>query len=124
MNYVLHLAHQVNSMPKKYTTLKEFYPYYLTEHQDKTSRTLHFIGTAGLITLLIYGLFVGPLWLIALVPVCGYGFAWVGHFFFEKNKPATFIYPGMSLISDFIMFWHILTGQIGKKLEEAKRTIA
>lgn len=111
-------------MPKKYTTLKEFYPYYLTEHQNPTSRALHFIGTGGLIALLLYGLFVGPLWLVALVPVCGYGFAWAGHFFFEKNKPATFVYPGMSLISDFIMFWHILTGQIGKKLEEAKRKVA
>lgn len=110
-------------MPKKYSTLKEFYPYYLTEHQHPTSRALHFTGTAGLIILLGYGLFVGPLWLVALVPVCGYGFAWVGHFFFEKNKPATFVYPGMSLISDFIMFWHILTGQLPKKLEEAKKIV-
>ncbi|MBK7344113.1 MAG: DUF962 domain-containing protein [Saprospiraceae bacterium] len=110
-------------MNKKYSTLKEFYPYYLTEHQHPTSRALHFIGTAGLITLLVYGLFVGPLWLVALVPVCGYGFAWVGHFFFEKNKPATFVYLGMSLISDFIMFWHILTGQLPKKLEEAKKIV-
>lgn len=111
------------SMKEKYTNLKEFYPYYLTEHQHPVSRALHVIGTAGLIVLLIYGIVVGPLWLIALVPVCGYGFAWTGHFFFEKNKPATLVYPGMSLASDFIMFWHILTGQIGKKMEEAIKKV-
>jgi hypothetical protein len=58
-------------------------------------------------------------WFI-VIPVCGYGFAWFGHFFFEKNKPATFTYPLYSLGSDFVMFWHIITGQIGKKMEEAK----
>lgn len=110
-------------MARKYTTLKEFYPYYLTEHQHPVSRALHFIGTAGFLGLLLVGLVAGPAWLIAVAPVCGYGFAWFGHFFFEKNKPATFVYPGMSLLSDFIMFWHILTGQIGKKMEEAKRKV-
>lgn len=110
-------------MSKQYTTLKEFYPYYLTEHQDPVSRALHFIGTAGFIGLLLTGLLVGPAWLMAIAPVCGYGFAWVGHFFFERNKPATFVYPGMSLVSDFIMFWHILTGQIGRKMEEARQKV-
>ncbi|MGN8055357.1 Mpo1-like protein [Pedobacter sp. 22163] len=45
------------------------------------------------------------------IPVLGYGFAWVGHFFFEKNKPATFQYPGYSLVSDFILFYDLLTGK-------------
>jgi hypothetical protein len=58
-----------------------------------------------------------------LIPVVGYSFAWVGHFFFEKNKPATFIYPFFSLGSDFVMFWHILTGQINKKIEEAEKVV-
>lgn len=108
-------------MTKEFKTLREFYPYYLTEHQNPVSRTLHFLGTALVILLLLYGIVAGPLWLLILVPVAGYGFAWVGHFFFERNKPATFIYPAMSLASDFIMFWHILTGQLPKKLEEARR---
>ena len=63
-------------------------------------------------------------WYFALIPLVAYGFAWIGHFFFEKNKPATFQYPLYSLGSDFVMFWHMLTFQIGTKLEEAHKTIA
>lgn len=108
---------------RKYKTLKEFYPFYLTEHSDRTCRNLHFVGTTGLLFLLV-NFILHPTWYNFLfMPLCGYGFAWVGHFFFEKNKPATFQYPGFSLASDFIMYYHILTGQIGKKLEEAKAII-
>lgn len=108
---------------KKYTTLREFYPYYLTEHRNLTSRTLHFIGTGLVIGLLVYALISQSWTLLWALPVAGYGFAWAGHAFFEKNKPATFTYPFFSLASDFIMFWHILTGQIGKRLADAERTI-
>lgn len=106
---------------KKYKSFRSFYPYYLTEHSDLTNRTLHFIGTAGLIGILIAAIILQKWWMLALIPVCGYGFAWVGHFFIEKNKPATFTYPLYSLGSDFVMFWHMLTGQIGKKMEAAKK---
>ena len=109
---------------KKYKSFWSFYPYYLTEHGDIKNRTLHFIGTAGLLIILALAIFLQKWWMLALIPVCGYGFAWFGHFFIEKNKPATFTYPLYSLGSDFVMFWHILTGQINKKLEEAKKTIA
>jgi hypothetical protein len=98
-------------MEKKYTSLKEFYPYYLTEHQNPTSRVLHFIGT-GLV-LVVFGAAIAMsqyIWLAA-IPVIGYGFAWVGHFFFEKNKPATFTYPFYSLASDFILFFDLLRGK-------------
>lgn len=98
-------------MEKKYTSLKEFYPYYLTEHQNPTSRVLHFIGT-GLV-LVVLGVAIATtqyIWLAA-IPVIGYGFAWVGHFFFEKNKPATFTYPFYSLASDFILFFDLLRGK-------------
>ena len=54
--------------------------------------------------------------LFELIPLTGYGFAWVGHFFIEKNRPATFTYPFYSLAGDFVMFWDILTGQINKKI--------
>jgi len=109
---------------KKYKNFRSFYPYYLTEHSDLTNRTLHFIGTAGLLVILVAAIVLQKWWMLVLIPVCGYGFAWVGHFFIEKNKPATFTYPLYSLGSDFVMFWHILTGQIGKKLEEAKKIIS
>lgn len=111
------------SIEKKYKSFWSFYPYYLTEHADGTNRVLHFIGTAGLLGILVLAIAWQKWWMLALIPVCGYGFAWVGHYFIEKNKPATFTYPLYSLGSDFVMFWHILTGQIGKKLEEAKKAV-
>ena len=98
-------------MEKRYQTLKEFYPHYLKEHQNPISRLLHFVGTGLLFVILAASLISeNYAWLLA-IPVVGYGFAWVGHFFFEKNKPATFKYPLFSLASDFILFWGILTGK-------------
>lgn len=103
---------------KKYKTLKEFYPFYLSEHRNTISRNLHFTGTALLILILIYALITREWMLLWLIPLVGYGFAWVGHAFFEKNKPATFTYPFFSLASDFIMFWDILTGRIKDRMDQ------
>ena len=111
------------SAERAYKTLKEFYPYYLTEHQNKTCQALHFVGTGLIIGIFITMLLTQVWWMFFLIPLVGYGFAWIGHFAFEKNKPATFQYPGFSLASDFIMFYHILTGQINTKVREARRTI-
>lgn len=97
---------------KKFKTFKEFYPFYLSEHADKTNRTLHFTGTSLLLTVLIYALVAGQYKLIWLCPLFGYGFAWVGHFVFEKNKPASFKQPFFSLMGDFVMFWQLLTKKI------------
>lgn len=105
---------------RKYKDFKSFYPYYLTEHGDAKNRTLHFCGTFLLLACLIAGIVTGKWWFFVLIPVVGYGFAWVGHFFIEKNKPATFTYPLYSLASDFVMFWHMITGQISSKLAEAR----
>lgn len=96
---------------KRFTSLKEFYPFYLAEHQNLTSRILHFIGTGLFILLFFAAMLFHDLRLLIPAPFVGYGFAWVGHFFFEKNKPATFKYPGYSLISDFILFWDLLSGK-------------
>ncbi len=111
-------------MEKKYKTFWNFYPFYLTEHKNTVSRSLHFIGTFLVIACLIAGIITGKWFLFVIIPLCGYGFAWVGHFFFEKNKPATFVYPLYSLGSDFVMFWQIITGQIGKKMQQAEKIIA
>ena len=94
-----------------YRSLKEFYPYYLSEHQHPVSRVLHFTGTSLIALWIGSAIYTGNAWWLVLVPLGGYGFAWVGHFFFEKNKPATFQYPGYSLASDFILWWHLLTGR-------------
>ncbi|MFN3800243.1 MULTISPECIES: DUF962 domain-containing protein [Belliella] len=96
-------------MEKRINSLKEFYPYYLQEHQNPTSRLLHFIGTGLVLIILILSIFLSRFWYLTTIPLVGYGFAWVGHFFFEKNKPATFKYPFYSLASDFILFYEILT---------------
>lgn len=96
---------------RKYKSFREFYPYYLTEHQNATCRKLHFTGTSLLFVVAAWALFTQTYWGFALIPVVGYGFAWAGHFFFEKNKPATFTYPLWSLASDFKMFFDILIGK-------------
>ena len=110
-------------MEKKYKTFWQFYPYYLTEHRNSTSRALHFIGTLLIFICIILGIITDKWFWFVIIPLAGYGFAWFGHFFFEKNKPATFVYPFYSLGSDFVMFWHTLTGQLKKKMAEAERTI-
>ena len=97
-------------MSKDFKSLKEIYPYYLSEHQHPTSRRLHFIGTALLFLILAAAIYLSNYWILWLIPIVGYGFAWVGHFFFEKNKPATFKYPFYSLASDFILFYHLMIG--------------
>lgn len=98
-------------MAERIKSYNEFYQYYLTEHQNKTSRILHFIGTFLVFMLLFIAVFKGWGWKWFLVPLVGYGFAWIGHAFFERNKPATFKYPFWSLISDFKLFFEILFGK-------------
>jgi hypothetical protein len=102
----------VETMAETFRSFGEFYPYYLSEHRDRTCRRLHFVGTAFVILLLVYALSTGQWAFLWLLPLVGYGFAWAGHFFFEKNRPATFQYPLYSLIGDFVMFRDILTGRI------------
>ncbi|KAI8916543.1 hypothetical protein DFJ77DRAFT_460207 [Powellomyces hirtus] len=86
-----------------------FYPFYLGEHSNAICRRLHLIGTAGVTATLITAAVLKTPRALIYVPVIGYTFAWVGHFFFEKNKPATFTYPLWSLMADFKMFWEVLS---------------
>lgn len=98
--------------PGKFNTFAEFYPYYLGEHSNSTCRRLHFVGTSLVILIFVLALVAGNGgWLLAL-PVAGYGFAWVGHFFFEKNRPATFQHPFYSLLGDFAMYRDMLRGKV------------
>jgi hypothetical protein len=98
--------------PPRFRSFAEFYPYYLAEHADRTCRRLHFVGTGLVLTLLAFAVVGGNWGLLVAVPLAGYGFAWVGHFYFEKNRPATFTYPLYSLIGDFAMFRDILARRI------------
>ncbi|MEM8935086.1 MAG: DUF962 domain-containing protein [Pseudomonadota bacterium] len=103
---------------ERYTSFSAFYPYYLSEHADPRCRTMHFIGTSLTFVVLAAAIFVHPLYLIG-VPIAGYGFAWIGHFFLEKNKPATFKYPLWSLIGDYTMYFSWLSGRLPKQLAQA-----
>jgi len=96
----------------KYKTLADFYPFYLGEHSNRTSRRLHFIGTSLGLLLFAAALVTQTWWLIAVAFVQGYAFAWVGHFFFQHNKPATFKHPWLSYLGDWKMWWQMLTGKI------------
>lgn len=100
------------SQPERFKTFADFYPFYLEEHANRTSRRLHFIGTSIALALLIAALVLQIGWLVALAIVQGYAFAWVGHFFFEHNKPATFKYPRFRFIGDWRLWWEILSRKI------------
>jgi hypothetical protein len=99
-------------MNDHFESFNQFYSFYLSEHKTKWCRRLHFIGST--FVLLAFAAFILSFdwgWLIAM-PVFGYGFAWTGHFFFEKNKPATFKFPLYSLMGDWVMFGEIISGKI------------
>jgi len=97
---------------KEFNSFKQFYPYYLKEHTNDVCRRLHFFGSSLVIILLLAGLWTMNTWYFVMMPIAGYSFAWVGHFFFEHNKPATFTYPLYSFIGDWKMFAQILSGRI------------
>jgi len=96
---------------ERYKTFKEFYPYYISEHESKYTKLLHFIGTSVGIFFLIIFLISFELMYLLFALISGYAFAWIGHFFIEKNKPATFKYPFYSFIGDHKMFIEILQGK-------------
>ena len=97
---------------KAFNSFKEFYPYYLNEHSNKTCRQLHFVGSSLVLVLMVLGFLTSKTGYFFMMPIAGYGFAWVGHFFFEQNKPATFKYPLYSLIGDWKMFFQMLNGKV------------
>ena len=97
---------------KRYTSFRDFYPFYLSEHSNTTCRRLHFFGTTFGLACLVAALATRrPLWILVGL-AGGYVFAWIGHFFFEKNRPATFTYPLYSFMGDWVMWRDILTRKI------------
>ena len=97
---------------KQYSDFKSFYPFYLSQHRNIICRRLHFIGSSLIIITLTYTLLNADWVLLWTLPLFGYGFAWLGHFFFEKNKPATFTYPWYSLLGDWVMYKDMLMGRL------------
>ena len=98
-------------MAQQFGSFREFYPFYLSEHTHPVSRRLHFVGTSVALLLAIAALATGAGWLGGVAMLQGYAFAWVGHFFFEHNRPATFRYPAYSLFGDWRLWWDVLRGR-------------
>lgn len=96
----------------RFQSFREFYPYYLAEHANRWNRRLHFTGQAAAVLLLVAFGFTLNWWLLLAIPVVGYGVSWVGHFFVERNRPATFSYPLYSLRGDWVMCKDMLIGRV------------
>ena len=99
-------------MAREFSSFRDFYPFYLGEHANRTCRRLHFVGLTIGLALAVAAVLRAEYWLLLAAVVSGYGFAWVGHFFFEKNRPATFTHPIYSFMGDWVMWKDILTGKI------------
>ena len=99
-------------MSAQFATFREFYPFYLSEHADPTCRRLHFVGSTLVLVVFAAALVTQRWLLLLLLPLLGYGFAWIGHFFFEHNRPATFTHPFYSFVGDWVMYWQMLTGRM------------
>lgn len=99
-------------MEPRIQTFAEFWPHYLGEHRVPLCRQLHFVGTSLALTAVVVAIASADVRLAPLPPLCGYGWAWVGHFLVEKNQPATFRYPLWSLLADFRLWGLMLRGQL------------
>lgn len=108
-------------MAGRIQTFREFWPYYVREHSQAGCRLLHYIGSTLVLALLAASIVTGRGIYAAFMPVAGYGFAWVGHFFIEHNRPATFQYPLWSLAADWVMYGKML---IGRMPDEVRRATA
>ena len=97
---------------QQFNSMAEFYPYYLQEHSNPVCRVLHFIGSTIALILLASAFVLDNYWLLLVGFVQGYAWAWIGHFVFEKNKPATFVYPFYSFAGDWLMYRDMLLGRI------------
>jgi hypothetical protein len=97
---------------QEFASFRDFYPFYLAEHANRISRRLHVIGTTAALLQCVAAVALANAWLVLAGLVTGYALAWIGHFAFERNRPATFRYPLYSLRGDFTMARDVLAGRI------------
>jgi len=95
-----------------FSSFSEFYPFYLSEHSNRMCRRMHFIGSSLVVAIAVFAVVTGQLRWLWLMPVAGYGFAWIGHYVYQKNQPATFKHPLYSLTGDWVMYGHMLRGKL------------
>ena len=105
-------------MSKTIESYEAFWPYYVSQHRHPVNRGLHFAGTTLVLACLVMAVLTSSLWLV-VVPIAGYSFAWMGHFVFERNKPATFTYPLWSLRADFRMYRLLWLGRMSAEIRRA-----
>ena len=98
-------------------TFGDFWLFYLGEHRSRLNRNLHALGSLSALTWIGLAIAWGSPWLGLAALVNGYGLAWIGHFFVEKNRPASFKYPGWSFLADWVMLAYVLSGRINRELE-------
>ncbi|HEX5313424.1 MAG TPA: DUF962 domain-containing protein [Gammaproteobacteria bacterium] len=89
---------------RHFGSFRDFYPFYLSQHRNPVNRGLHCAGNTIVIALIVAAVVTRRWWLLIALPLAGYGFAWLGHFFFEHNRPATFRHPLYSFLGDWIAF--------------------
>jgi hypothetical protein len=101
-----------------YRTLREFWPFYLSQHRRPLTQALHVAGSVA--ALLCVGLAIAfrSGWFLLGALLAGYGFAWAAHLFVERNRPATFTYPWKSFVSDWRLLWVVVTGRLERELEK------
>jgi hypothetical protein len=107
-------------MAKQYRSFAEFWPFYVMEHAKAGTRILHFIGTSLLFICLAAIFVLGSAWFLLFGVVFAYGCAWTGHFLVEKNRPATFKYPFLSLAGDFKMYGMMLAGKMDQEVDRCR----
>ena len=100
-----------------FRSFDEFWPYYLREHSKGATRALHFAGTTVAMVAVAAGVVLRRPALLIAAPVVGYGMSWIGHFFVEKNRPATFKYPLWSFQGDMKMWGMIVSGTLDAEIE-------
>ena len=99
-------------MSTRIASFAEFYQFYLTQHADRMCRRTHFIGSSLALMCLLFAVLTGRGGWVAAALVAGYGGAWIGHFFYEHNRPASFAQPWFSFRADWVMYWQMLTGKL------------
>jgi hypothetical protein len=102
---------------RKFNSFHEFWPHYVAEHSRAPTRLLHLLGTGVGLAFVIYSIGTGRWWLFPIALIPGYGAAWIGHFFIEKNRPATFQHPLWSFMGDYKMIWMMLSGKMDAEVK-------
>ncbi|MBV8222457.1 MAG: DUF962 domain-containing protein [Candidatus Eremiobacteraeota bacterium] len=101
-------------------TFARFWPYYLREHSNPATRAVHIAGTVAAMACIVAAVISRNPWWIVIALAAGYGPAWFAHFFIEKNRPATFTHPFLSLAGDFTMLGYALRGKLGEEVRKAQ----